>query len=546
MRRIPLLVTSLVCAALAVTCLSQPTAQATSSGLEFGARVATRGGESAQAAVLRFENSSGRHLDVVREFLNWDSPFPASYDNWLRDTDHTLIISVKSHRSNGSTIRWADIVAAQPGSSLYSQIEGWADRIKAYGVPIYFAFNHEPESGASEDMGTAPEFIAAWRKIHDVFSARGVTNAKFIWIMTDYAFAVGSQARNYGPKWFPGDPYVDAMGIDAYNWYTCRTGINNAWKSLEQIIKPFRDFGAAHPDKELWLTEWASTEDLAMPGRKAQFFRDAQALFKRSDYAQFKGISYFDFRGQAACNWYTDSSTTSQAAFTTMATDPFYNGGVGPPPPPPPSDLAFVAGAGTNGNHINHSVQVPSTVRPGDTLLLFFTANQNPGTTSAPAGWTQIEAVDPTGLRGRVWLRTATAGDAGATVTVTNSVINKADLSVMAYRGTTGASPVDVQAVSVQATTTATHPAPSVTPTQAGDWVVVYWADKSSTNTGYSIPASLTLRRTMTGSSGGHITATLADTALGVPAAPTGIFTAVGTTASSTAVEYTIAFRPAS
>ena len=546
MRRIPFLVTTLVCAALTVTSVSQPAAQATPSGLEFGARVAARGGESAQAAVLRFENTSGRHLDVVREFLNWDSPFPDSFHTWLRDTDHTVILSVKSHRMNGTTVRWADIAAAQPGSSLYGQIEGWADRIKAYGVPIYFAFNHEPEASASSTMGAAPDFIAAWRKIHDVFQAHSVTNARFIWIMTDYSFAVGSQARNYAPKWYPGDQYVDAMGIDAYNWYTCRTGINNAWKSLEQIIKPFRDFGAAHPDKELWLTEWASTEDPAMPGRKAQFFHDAQALFKRSDYAQFKGISAFDFRGQGACTWFTDSSSSAQAAFTAMATDPFYNGGVTQPPPPEPSELAFVASAGTNGNHVNHSVQIPSTVQAGDTLLLFFTANQNPGTTSAPAGWTQIQAVDPGGLRGRVWLRTATAADAGATVTVSNSVINKADLSVVAYRGTAGASPVDVQAVTVQTTSTATHPAPSVTPTQAGDWVVVYWADKSSTSTGDSIPASLTLRRTMTGSGGGHITATLADTGLAVPLEPTGTFTAVGTAASSPAVAYTIAFWPAS
>jgi hypothetical protein len=513
--------------------------------VEFGANAAARSGEDQQDAVLRLERTSGRHLDVVREFLNWDSPFPASFDTWLRDTDHTLILSVKSHRDNGSTIHWADIAAAQPGSTLYSEIEEWADRIKAYGVPIYFAFNHEPESGASSDMGTPGDFVAAWRKIHDVFVADDVTNVKFIWIMTAYSFSVGPKAGNYAPKWFPGDDYVDAMGIDAYNWFTCRTRTKNAWKSLEQIITPFRDFGAAHPDKELWLTEWASTEDPAVPGRKAQWFQDAQALFKRPDFAQFQGISYFDTKGQGACNWFTDSSSSGLAAFSAMATDPFYNGGISPPPPPPPSDLTYVASAGTNTNQVNHTVRIPSTVEAGDTLLLFFTANQNPGTTTGPAGWTQIQAVDPSGLRGRVWMRTATAGDAGATLTVRSSVINKADLTVAAYRGT-GSSAVDVQAVRVQTTTTSSHPAASVTPTQDGDWVLVYWADKSSTNTGFSIPASLTQRRAMSGTGGGHITVALADTDQAVPIAPTDTFTAIGTGTSRPAVTYTIAFRPAS
>ena len=39
---------------------------------------------------------------------------------------------------------------------------------------------------------------------------------------------------------------------------------------------------------------------------------------------------------------------------------------------------------------------------------------------------------------------------------------------------------------------TATHVAPSVTPAQSGDQILVYWADKSSTNTSHAYPASLT------------------------------------------------------
>src|SRR3954468_18059241 len=106
MRKFSIWVTALACAALTVTGLSQPIAHATSTGLEFGANATARSGENQQDAVLRFERASGRHLDVVREFLNWDSPFPASLDTWLRDTDHTLILSVKSRRNSG-TIRWA-------------------------------------------------------------------------------------------------------------------------------------------------------------------------------------------------------------------------------------------------------------------------------------------------------------------------------------------------------------------------------------------------------------------------------------------------------
>ena len=218
--------------------------------------------------------------------------------------------------------------------------------MRDYAKPLYFTFNHEPESSASFANGEAPDFIAAWRKFHDIFVARGATNVKFMWIMTDYSFFVGSNARNDASKWYPGDAYLDAMGADAYNWYNCRTGINTPWWTLETIIRPFRDFGAAHPDKELWLSEYASTEDTASPGRKAQWINQAQALFKRSDYAQFHGIVYFDFQGPDNCRWFTDSSTTSASAFRTLAQDAFYGGpDAPPPPPPPPSEVTFVASA---------------------------------------------------------------------------------------------------------------------------------------------------------------------------------------------------------
>jgi len=537
LRPATLLAALLSAAALTLVLVPGP-ASGTPDGIRFGAYSGPRTGESDQTAVLRGEAAAGRKFDVVREFLLWDSVFPDSFHTWLRDTGRTMLLSVRSRRANGQAITWQSIINAQPGSTLYTDIERWADRIRDYGAPIYFTYNHEPESGASADMGEAPQFIAAWRKIHGIFEARNVTNAKFMWIMTDYAFWVGAQARNHGPNWFPGEDYLDAMAIDAYNWFTCRTGINTAWKSLEQIIRPFRDFGAAYPDKELWLAEWAGTEDPNTPGRKAQWYADAQALFKRPDYAQFVGISYYDTWGQGACQWFPDSSTSSAAAFRAMGTDAFYGGVV-----TPPTDVSFVGSASSNGNKTNHSVTIPSSVRAGDTLLLFFTSNQNPASTTPPAGWSPLDGVDPSGLRNRVWTRTATGTDAGSTVSVPNSEINKADLTVAAYRSL-GADPIDVHALSVQTATSTQHPAPSITPTQAGDWIAVYWADKSSTSTGHAIPATLTRRRTTTGSGGGHITATLADTGAAVPMAPTGTYVATGLGPASRTVMYTIALRP--
>ena len=539
---------AVLCAALAVLGAGTvPAAGEVAEGqpLLWGAYADKRPGSMSQGSLAQMEDTADRKLGVVREFMLWDTSFPDDYHLWLRDNGYPAVFSVKSRMTDGTPVRYADVAAAQPGSRLYAEIAGWADKMRDYGVPLYFAYTHEPEAKANLDLGEAPDFIAAWRNVHKIFQARGATNVKFIWIMTDYSFMVGTWARNHAPKWYPGDAYLDAMGADAYNWFTCRDGISNQWKSLEQIIRPFRDFGALHPDEEMWLTEYATVEDPAVPGRKEQWFRDAQALFKRSDYSQFVGLSYFDRKGVDNCVWHVDTSASSISGFRAMGADTFYGGTLTPPPPPDPDpvEVSFVAAASTNANKAKHAVQVPAAVQPGDTMVLFFTGNSNPATTTPPTGWTEVDRAEVDGLRGRVWVRTATAGDAGTTVSVSSSAITKADLMVAAYRGL-DADPVDVHALTVETTTSSRRTAPSVTTSAAGDWLLVYWADKSSTNTGHTVPASQTKRRSTTGSGGGHITATVADSSTGVPQGPTGTFTAVGTATSGRAVMYTIALRP--
>ena len=290
--------------------------------LMFGSYVAARNGLSIQASVQAMEARLGRPLAAVRVFDVWDQPFPSSYDLWLRDTGHTLFFSVDAVRTNKVRIPWRSLADSQPGSALYNEIVGWANRIKAFGAHIYFTFNHEPEEKAGTVAGTAADFIDAWRKIVTVFRAQGVTNAEYTWIMTDYAFWRTDGGR--ASLWYPGDAYVDNIASDAYNWYNCRPGINNQWRSLSWIAGWMRDFGAAHPDKGLFLTEFASHEDTSTPGRKASWINDVQQLFKQPGWEQFQGILYYHQSHKPTCLFWLDSSTTSMAAITALANDPFF------------------------------------------------------------------------------------------------------------------------------------------------------------------------------------------------------------------------------
>ena len=310
--------------------------------IAWGAHPEPRAGETKQQALQRIEGVADRKLKSVRLFYRWDDPWPTSYENTYKANGQTLVISVKSRLRSGVAVPWAQVAAAQPGSQRYSEIVSWARRVRDFGAPIYVTFNHEPEAAANTDLGDASDYLSAWRNWVTIFRQEGATNAKFMWIMTDQSFWLAATDRRAAAKWYPGDEWVDGIAGDAYNWFTCRSGINTAWKPLRDIIDPQRRFWLNHTSEELWLAEYGTVEDPAVPGRKAQWFRDAQALFKTSEFEVFDGVMLFEPVPSDTCKWSPDTSSSAAAAWRDWGRDPHY-GGEGTTPPPTRS-AALVVG----------------------------------------------------------------------------------------------------------------------------------------------------------------------------------------------------------
>jgi len=204
--------------------------------------------------------------------------------------------------------------------------------------------------------------------------------------------------------------------------------------------------------------------------------------------------------------------------------------------------VAFVAAATSNASAATNRVTVPASVQAGDTLVLYFTANSTGATLTPPAGWTQLESVTGDNVLGRLWTRTATASDAGSTVTVSFSTTIKSDLTLAAYRTSGGgASTVVAHAAGLDQTLGSSHRAPAVTTTAAGQWVGTYWAAKTSSAVTWSVPGGQAVRATSTTTGGGLVSAVAVDSAGPVPQGP--VAGLVGTTSIdvSRVVMFTVA-----
>jgi hypothetical protein len=162
---------------------------------------------------------------------------------------------------------WREVGAAGPGSALYGDIVRWAQTIHARGTTLMLAYNHEPEGHDRLTLGTPSEFIAAWQHVHQIFDQQGVTNVVWTWQMTEWAFRAGSDSEQYAPRWYPGDAWVDTIGADAYNWFTCGANATGRYNELQVMGDPvlafarahgktasFPEFGAhANPNRAQWL-----------------------------------------------------------------------------------------------------------------------------------------------------------------------------------------------------------------------------------------------------------------------------------------------------
>ena len=280
-------------------------------GALFGAVVPSTAKQSATAAFTSLEAQLGRKLDMQRVYQSWDDAEPSPTVRWDVANGHVPMISIKTTTHGGTIVPWASIAAGKDDAAIVAQ----ADGLKSLGVPVLLAFNHEPELATAD--GTAADYVAAYQHYVDVFRAQGAANVAFAFISGTAGYASGLAASYY-----PGDSYIDWIGVDAYNGDGCTTG-HGVWSSFSSVVAPFYSFGTAH-DKPLIVAEWGSVEDPAQAGLKGQWITDAASAI--AAWPAIKAVEYFDSAGaNPSCGWPLSTSASAQSAITQMGTQASFN-----------------------------------------------------------------------------------------------------------------------------------------------------------------------------------------------------------------------------
>ncbi len=190
------------------------------------------------------------------------------------------------------------------------------------------------------------------------------------------------------------------------------------------------------------------------------------------------------------------------------------------------------------------SVGLPAGAAEGDLLLLFVTTNSLTPVVSTPAGWTLVRRQTDTTMQTQLFWR-ADVGGVPSSVAVTASTSGSMQAQLLAYTGAVLEAPLHAAAAEPTWRVTHTTPTLAVAP---GDWVLSYWADKSSKGptTGWMTPASVTRRlQVVPAGTTKRVTSVSADSGGPVTVTNAPAVTAQASIANNLATMWTVRLRPA-
>jgi Glycosyl hydrolase family 26 len=281
--------------------------------------VAAESGGSATAPLTRVAGSVGKTPALFGSYVSFASP---NFDRRLAE----------SIRSQGAIPlitweAWSDgaLGREQPRYALARFLHGdfdgyirhWAEGARDWGGPLLLRFAPEMNAdwnswSAGINGNSAAEYVAVWRRVHGLFDRVGARNVQWVW-SPNVSFPGSTPLRPL----YPGDRFVDWVGIDGYNWGTSRPGTR--WRTFDQVFAPTIRSIRRLTSKPLMLAEVGSAEQ---GGNKARWISQFFASLPR--YSDIFAFVWFDYDKEA--DWRLDSSAAARVAFAAGIADRRYRG----------------------------------------------------------------------------------------------------------------------------------------------------------------------------------------------------------------------------
>jgi hypothetical protein len=253
-----------------------------------------------------FESAVGKSPGIVMYFISFlyscdDGYLPRNTNNPPGDSaTRAIMITWSPFANSGSDPGPADYDNILNGS-YNSVIDACANKLKARPTQTFLMrFMHEMNlfewawyAGQSwnqkaDGTGDTAKFIQAWRYVVDRFRAIGTPNVQWVWA-PNYASNPDVSWNHYA-NYYPGDNYVDWIGLSGYNWSTFRNQPILSYSALYDAA--LTDLQCRYP-KPIVHSEIGSVEfSGSSPANKAGWITDAYS--RMQTYPLLRAVVWFN------------------------------------------------------------------------------------------------------------------------------------------------------------------------------------------------------------------------------------------------------------
>jgi len=233
------------------------------------------------------------------------------------------LISWTSNTAPSKSVLASDILAGKYDAQLDNQ----ADAIAALDGPVIIEWQPEMTdnprnalffAGISEDQW-GQTYIAVWQYIHDIFVARGATNAQWIWSPGGGAYQTQWNGVIKCQAYFPGANYVDWMGLHSFN----KSNTPEAYDANPQFTAFYTQAPAWAPGKPLMHAQTGATRQT---DAQREWIATAETSLP-SEFPLVRGFVYFNqdsSKGGQGRSMKYKLGGAGLTAFQTMAADPYF------------------------------------------------------------------------------------------------------------------------------------------------------------------------------------------------------------------------------
>ena len=301
----------------------------------IGSQITGTGAPWDMAAAAYFEQLVGKGMSLIEFSSAWQDcyrgsckpyEFPREAMDSIRGYGAIPVYSWGAESSPRTSEEQPDFQLADIIGGAYDPyIVKFAEEARDWGHPFFLRPNWEMNGNwfpwSEGANGNAPgQYVAAWRRIHDIFGAVGATNVTWVWC--PYADTAKRLKRTPLKPLYPGNGYVDWTCLDAYNW-----GLNpvnpRPWRSFSQLFDPaYKSIvKKVAPRKPMMLAEFATSP---YGGHKAAWIRQ---MFEKlpSKYPLIRALIYFDTVDRGV-DWPLETSPPAARAFAKGISKGIYAG----------------------------------------------------------------------------------------------------------------------------------------------------------------------------------------------------------------------------